>query len=351
MTRISGVPTLLSIGSAVPDHGISQSQVLSILEGAKGRELPPRMAEILGNTGIAQRYIAMPPEYYLRARSWPDRAAVYEQAAMTLFAKAAAIALERAGLTPRDIGQIVCVSTTGTMTPSLPSRMIEAMGFRSDTRVVPLFGYGCAGGVIGLGMAADLFRAAPDRPVLLVSLELCSMAYDHSRMDKKDMIALALFADGCAAAVIGPAGGPGIACGPKLSAFAQNTWPNTLDMMGWDIGDTGFDLVLARDIPAFVASDFAPICDAFLAQQGLTKSDIAEPICHPGGGRVVDALADYFGQDLTATRKILAACGNMSSPTVLFVLEEILRGSPLTRPAIMTALGPGFVGAMGLLTP
>jgi alkylresorcinol/alkylpyrone synthase len=345
MTNKSAVPSLLSLGTALPQHPITQTEVLSILSRAKGRALPPRMAEILTNTGIEQRYIAMPPEYYFGARSWPDRAQTYARVAMELFAKAVQQALDRARLRPADIGQIVCVSTTGTMTPSLPNRMIEQMGFAADTRVVPLFGYGCAGGVIGLGVAADLWRAAPEKPVLLVSVELCSAAYDHARMDKKDMVATALFADGCAAAIIGAGEGP------MLSAFAQNTWPDTLDMMGWEIGDTGFDLVLARDIPAFIGSSFAPVCEAFLAVQGLRKDDIAEPVCHPGGGRVVDALSDYFGHDLPATRRVLAAHGNMSSPTVLFVLEEILRQGPLKGPTILTALGPGFVGAMGLMQP
>jgi alkylresorcinol/alkylpyrone synthase len=335
---------LLSTGTALPAHRISQADVMAILSRAKGKALPPRMAEILGNTGIENRYIAMPPEYYFGQRSWADRAKVYEAAAIDLFAAAATIALDRASLRPSDIGQIVFVSTTGTMTPSVPSRMIERMGFASDTRCVPLFGYGCAGGVIGLGIAADLWRAAPEKPVLLVSLELCSLAYDHARMDKKDMVATALFADGCAAAVIGAGDGP------KLSAFAQNVWPDTLDMMGWQIGDTGFDLVLARDIPAFVKSGFAPVCDAFLAAQGLNKADMAQPVCHPGGGRVVDALADYFGSDLPITRSVLAQHGNMSSPTVLFVLDALLAQGPLQGPTIMTALGPGFVGAMGLLT-
>jgi alkylresorcinol/alkylpyrone synthase len=338
-------PTLLSVGTALPQHRISQAEVMAILARAKGKALPPRMAEILGNTGIQTRYVAMPPEYYFGERSWPDRAQVYESAAMDLFAKAAAQALERAHLKPVDIGQIICVSTTGTMTPSLPSRMIAQMGFAPDTRVVPLFGYGCAGGVIGLGIAADLWRAAPEKPVLLVSVELCSIAYDHARMDKKDMVATALFADGCAATVIGTGSGP------KLSAFAQHVWPGTLDMMGWQIGDTGFDLVLARDIPAFIAHGFAPVCDAFLAKHGIDKANMPEPVCHPGGGRVIDALADYFASDLPATRQVLAEHGNMSSPTVLFVLEALLARGPLQGPTVMTALGPGFVGAMGLLRP
>lgn len=338
-------PQILSIASTTPPHRITQDQVLAILADAKGSALPPRMAEILGNTGIEQRHIAMPPEYYFGERSWANRAMVYEETAAQLFQDAAAQALKRSGLTAAEIGQIVYVSTTGTMTPSLPSRMIAAMGFAPETRCVPLFGYGCAGGVIGLGVAADLFRAAPAKPVLLVSLELCSIAYDHARMDKKDMVALALFADGCAAAVIGKGEGP------ELSAFASHIWPDTLEMMGWEIGDTGFDLVLARDIPLFVSSHFAPVCDAFLAEQGLANSDMAEPACHPGGGRVVDALSQYFGDNLKATRAVLRQNGNMSSPTVLFVLEALLAAGPITKPTLMTALGPGFVGAMGLLRP
>lgn len=338
-------PQLLSLGTALPPHRITQTQVLEILAQAKGKALPPRMAEILGNTGIDRRHIAMPPEYYFGERSWADRALVYENVAAEMFQAAAAQALMRAGLISADIGQIVFVSTTGTMTPSLPSRMIAAMGFAPDTRCVPLFGYGCAGGVMGLGMAADLFRASPEKPVLLVSLELCSIAYDHARMDKKDMVALALFADGCAAAVIGNG------TGPELSSFASHVWPDTLDMMGWDIGDTGFDLVLARDIPVFVNSHFAPVCDGFLAKQGLGKDEMAEPACHPGGGRVVDALSEYFADDLATTRAVLREHGNMSSPTVLFVLEALLAAGPIAKPTLMTALGPGFVGAMGLLTP
>ncbi|MFN3620588.1 type III polyketide synthase [Sphingorhabdus sp.] len=338
-------PRLISLGTAVPRHCITQADVLSILAQAKGQALPPRMAEILSNTGITQRHIAAPPEYYFGPRSWAGRAQVYEDAATHIFEAAAAQALERANVDIAEIGQIVFVSTTGTMTPSLPSRMIAHMGFAPDTRCVPLFGYGCAGGVIGLGVAADLYRASPGKPVLLVSLELCSLAYDHARMDKKDMVALALFADGCAAAVIGE--GPG----PALSSFASHVWPDTLDMMGWEIGDTGFDLVLARNIPVFVNSHFAPVCDSFITQQGLRKSDMSEPACHPGGGRVVDALGEYLAHDLSMTRTVLRENGNMSSPTVLFVLEALLAAGSIAKPTLLTALGPGFVGAMGVLTP
>lgn len=340
---------LQSIGTAVPETILHQSDVMEILEDGRGSPMPGRMASILANTGIDRRHIARPVDFYLRPRGWPERAQVYEEVGADLFRRAAAQALDSAGMTPGDIDMIMFVSTTGTMTPSLPSRMIADMGFRPDTRTVPLFGYGCAGGVLGLSVAADL--TAPGGRTLFVALELCSLAYDHQRMDKKDVIAASLFADGCAAAVLS-----GDAPGARLGPFVQKCWPDTIAMMGWEIGGTGFDLVLAKNIPAFVGQEFAPMCDRFLDTQGLALAELGEPACHPGGGRVVDALADYFVPDipaataLPATRAVLRDYGNMSSPTVLFVLERLLREGR-NKPFLMTALGPGFTGAIGVVQP
>jgi alkylresorcinol/alkylpyrone synthase len=338
-------PKLLSVGTALPPHRITQDEVMGVLERARGKVLPLRMEQVLRNSGIEQRYLAMPADYYLGERSWGERSRLYAHCAVELFKTASSQALARAGIDAAEIGQIVFVSTTGTMTPSLPSRMLGDMGFGREVRTIPVFGYGCAGGVVGLSIAADLHRATPERPVLLVCLELCSMAYDHAQMEKKDMVALALFADGCAAVVVGAGNGP------ELAAFSQHVWPDSTDMMGWDIGETGFDLVLARDIPAFVTSDFAPVADEFLATQGLDKKAMAEPACHPGGGRVVDALADYFSNNLSATRAVLRNYGNMSSPTVLFVLQALMERGSLAGPTLLTALGPGFTGALGLVRP
>ncbi len=341
---------LRSIGTAVPHTVLLQSEVLSIIEAGRGMPMPGRMETILVNTGIEQRRIARPVDFYMRARSWPERAATYEQVGADLFRRAAEKALADAAMSPAEIDTIVFVSTTGTLTPSLPSRMVQAMGFDPGTRTVPLFGYGCAGGVLGLSVAADL--TPPGKRTLFVAMELCSLAYDHQRMDKKDVVAAALFADGCAAAVL-----TGEGKGPRFGRFVQRVWPDSIDMMGWEIGDTGFDLVLAKNIPAFVGQEFAPLCDAYLSDEGLTLGDLAEPACHPGGGRVVDALADYFVPDagadeicLPATREVLRQYGNMSSPTVLFVLERLL-AQRQEQPVLLTALGPGFTGAIGVLRP
>ncbi len=342
---------LKSIATALPDHKISQEDVLAVLAKARGSALPARLKQILGNSGIDHRYIARDPDYYLEQRSWPERARIYDEVGRALAERSASAALEKAALKPADIDSIVMISTTGTMTPSIPSRLIETMGFRQSVQTIPVFGYGCAGGILGIRLANDLADANDGQNVLLISLELCSLSYDYSQFDKKNMIATALFADGCAAAVL--TGKTGQSEGPCFRAFDQKTWPDTRDMMGWDIGDTGFDLVLARDIPTFVAKDFTPFCDGFLDEQGLEKSQMSEPACHPGGGRVVEALEDYFAPELSgipATREILRDHGNMSSPTVLFVLENLLRDKP-QKPVLMTALGPGFTSVLGILDP
>ncbi len=342
---------LISIATALPDHRVSQEEVLAVLAKARGAALPARLEQILGNSGIEQRYLACEADFYLEPRSWTRRAAIYDAVGTRLAHEAAAHALDKAGLLPSDIDAIILISTTGTMTPSIPGRMIEAMGFHSSTQAIPVFGYGCAGGVLGMRLADSLAEAGDGQNILLISLELCSLSYDYSQFDKKNMIATALFADGCAAAVIS---GKGKQAGaPSFRAFGQKTWPDTRDMMGWDIGATGFDLVLARDIPTFVTKDFAPFCDAFLEAQGLAMTDIAEPACHPGGGRVVEALEAYFAPEIdgiAATREILRQHGNMSSPTVLFILERLLRQKP-DKPILLTALGPGFTAALGIVDP
>ncbi|MEO9600280.1 type III polyketide synthase [Parasphingorhabdus sp.] len=342
---------LRSIATAVPDHRITQAEVLDVLAKARGAALPRRLKQILGNSGIDQRYLACEADYYLEPRGWTNRAAIYDRVGSRLAHKVAGDALDKAALVPSDIDAIVLISTTGTMTPSIPSRMIEAMGFDPSTQTIPVFGYGCAGSVLGLRLANDLATASGGQNILLIALELCSLSYDYSQFDKKNMIATALFADGCAAAVL--SGKDRAVDAPNFRAFDQKTWPGTCDMMGWEIGATGFDLVLARDIPSFVAQDFAPFCDGFLAAQGLQKSDLFEPACHPGGGRVVEALEAYFAPEIegiSATRDVLRQHGNMSSPTVLFVLDQLLAQKP-DKPILLTALGPGFTAALGILDP
>lgn len=340
------LPRIQSIATAVPPHRISQPEVRDFVSQASPNGLPPRIAAIYDSTGVDSRAIAQPPEFYLGRADFPQRNAVYLAQGQRLLEQAARDALDQAGLEPEQIDAIVCVSSTGIATPSIPSQMLKPMGLRADVLTVPLFGYGCAGGVLGLQVAGDLVRADPARRVLLLTLELCSLAFRFGDLTKKGIIASTLFADGASAVVLSAQGD-----GPALGHFAQHTWPESRAMMGWDVDELGLGLILSRDLPGFVRDHFAPVVDGFLAREGLVKAALSEPACHPGGRKVIDALEECFPHlpaGLAETRAVLADHGNMSSPTVHFVLKRILAQGG-TGPLLMTALGPGFTGAMGML--
>lgn len=335
-----------SIATALPQTRISQPEVRDFVAQATDKGLSPRIAAIYDSTGVESRAIAQPPEFYLGRADFPERNMVYLAEGQRLLEQAAKEALAEAGLEPGHIDVIVCVSSTGIATPSIASQMLAPMGFRADALTVPLFGYGCAGGVLGLQVAGDLVRADRSRRVLLLTVELCSLAFRFGDLTKKAIIASTLFADGASAVVLSAAGD-----GPALGAFAQHTWPDSRAMMGWDVDELGLGLILSRDLPSFVHSHFAPVVDGFLAREGLDKAALTEPACHPGGRKVIDALERCFAHlpaGLVETRAVLADHGNMSSPTVHFVLKRILaRGE--TGPLLITALGPGFTGAMGIV--
>lgn len=339
-------PRIQSIATAVPPFVITQPQVRDFVSSALERGLPPRIAAIYDSTGVNARSIVQPPEAYLAAPDFGERNALYLAAGQQLLEDVAGAALAKAGLAADQIDAIICVSSTGIATPSIASQMLSPMGFRSDAMCLPLFGYGCAGGVLGLQVAGDMVRADPARRVLLLTLELCSLAFRFGDLTKKAIIASTLFADGASAVVLSAAGD-----GPALGHFAQHTWADSRAMMGWDVDTLGLGLILSRDLPAFVRDHFAPVVDRFLDSAGLAKASLTEPACHPGGRKVIDALEAYFDHlpgGLEMTREVLADHGNMSSPTVHFVLERILaRGD--SGPLLLTALGPGFTGAMGVL--
>lgn len=339
---------IISLVTATPDHSISQPEVVSRIGQSMGGEMPRHLQSIYNNSGIDTRYLAQPADDYMAPAEWPQRNAAYLEHADRLICDLSAKALSKAALSADDIDIIICVSSTGVATPSLPTQMLQKAGFRASTQIIPLFGYGCAGGVLGMQVARDMAIARTDANILLLCVELCSLAFRMGDNSKKGIVSTALFADGGSAMIISAKGE-----GPRIGNIAQKTWPNTRDMMGWDIDEAGLGLILARDIPSFVTREFAPVMDDFLSANNLTKSQLREPACHPGGAKVIDALEGYFDHlpdGLPLTREILRGHGNMSSPTVHFVLEHIMQADD-DRPIIITALGPGFTGAVGLVHP
>lgn len=345
---MSALPRLLAVATAVPPYPLDQDDVIErvkLLFG--GAAALDRLLPVFTNTGIRTRYSCVPIEWYDRAHGWAERNQIYLAAALDLLEAATVQLLDRAGRTKQAIDTIVVVSTTGVATPSLDALLIDRMGLRPDVRRLPIFGLGCAGGVLGLARAASQALAAPGETVLFLVVELCALSFRRDDFAKSNIVATALFGDGAAGALLSTEG-----AGPAIVAAGEHTWPKSLEVMGWDVADDGLSAVFSRDIPQLVATRFRRVVDEFLGRHGLALDDIDRFICHPGGAKVVAALEGAFGLAAGAlgrARGVLRDYGNMSAATVLFVLEGMLAEARPWNRALMNALGPGFTAGFLVL--
>ena len=335
---------LISLATSVPPHQFHQKQILEAAWAVLGRhEQFETLSSLFSNTGIRHRYGVMPIEWYLEQRGWPERTEAFLEGAETLFIDVARKALARADLEASDIDTVVTVCSTGIATPTLEARIAGKMGFRGDVSRVPVFGLGCAGGVSGLSIAARLAQSRPGTNVLLVALELCTLAVRHDELTKANIVAASLFGDGAAAIVL-RAGDGGAT---QIEATGEKLWPNTLDIMGWSVDPEGFGVIFQRTIPDFVRDHMGPAVAEIASRMKLSLGDIDRFICHPGGAKVIAALERALVLDqgtLDHERDIIADYGNMSAPTVLFVLER-MRAQGLPPRSLLTALGPGFTAS------
>lgn len=340
--------SLLSLATAVPPHVVEQHEAKARAREAFGgnKLLFDRLAGVFDNAGIARRHIVAPLDWYMTSHGWKDRNAVYLDASEDLFVEAASKAIDQAGLAPEQIDGVVTVSTTGIATPSLDARCASRVGFRDNIRRVPVFGLGCAGGVNGLATASRMASGEPDTNWLFVTVETCSISIRLDSDDPAAVVATALFGDGAAAAVV-TSGEHSLA---RITGSAEKLWPDTLRIMGWDVEDPGLAVVFDRAIPPFIEAELANAVDQMCAAMGIERSDIDRLCSHPGGVKVIDAIESALGLnqgELNLEREVLNDYGNMSAPTVMFVLQRLLeRGLP--DKVLMTAFGPGFTCA-GLL--
>jgi alkylresorcinol/alkylpyrone synthase len=336
---------LVSLATSVPPHVFLQKDVLAAAWEVLGARFPDfeRFSSIFSNTGIVRRHGVKPFDWYLEPRGWPERTEAFLSGAESLFVDVAEKALAHAHIAGGDIDTVVTVCSTGIATPSLEARVARRMGFRSDVMRVPVFGLGCAGGASGLSIASRLAQARPGTNVLLVTIELCSLALRHDELTKANIVATSLFSDG-AAAIILRAGDGGAT---QIENAGEHLWPDTLGIMGWSVDPEGFGVIFRRTIPEFVTTHLNPAVVQILARMQLTMADIDLFICHPGGAKVISALetALALGQGtLDHERQVIADYGNMSSPTILFVLEQaVAKGLPAR--SLLTALGPGFTAS------
>lgn len=343
---------IVALATAVPQHRLQQGAVLDRVTPMFGAAAEfERLRPVFGNSGIEQRYSPMPFEWFDQPQGWPERNRQYLAAALDLLERVAGRVLDLADTAAEEIGAIVTVSTTGIATPSLDARLLDRMHLPRTVQRLPIFGLGCGGGALGLARAATLAAAMPEKAVLLLVVELCSLWFRRHDLAKSSIVASALFGDG-AAAVLLRAG----SAGPAIAAAGEHTWPDSLDVMGWDVAEDGLKPIFSRDIPRLVTAELGAAARGFLASHGLGLGDVDRFICHPGGPKVVTACEDAFGLErgtLADERAVLRDFGNMSAVSVLFVLERALAEARQSgegwRRALVTALGPGFTAGFVLL--
>jgi alkylresorcinol/alkylpyrone synthase len=300
-----------------------------------------RLLPIFDHTQIYNRYLSRPLEWYEQPHSFTETNSLYEETALALALQAATVALQRAALTPAEVGLVLFVSNTGLATPSLDSTLIQALGLSSHTRRLPIWGLGCAGGVAGLARAADLSRTLAGRAVLLVAVELCTLTFQHNDRSKANLIAASLFGDGAAAAVLTLDGD-----GPEILSSYRHLFDGSAGIMGWDLVPSGLKVRFSRDIPGLVRKHLPRLLERACRDWGIDRAALRHYVVHPGGAKVLAAYRESLGlavEDLCHAYAILAEYGNMSSASVLFVLEDFLVSQPQTGDyGLMLALGPGF---------
>jgi alkylresorcinol/alkylpyrone synthase len=327
---------------------MTQTEATGLARRLFGRHLGlfEALSGVFKNAGIAKRHIVKPATWYEGDHGWRDRNDVFLKASEALYIEVAQKALERAGVRADEVDAVVSVSTTGIATPSLEARVAGRMGFRPDAERVPIFGLGCAGGVSGLALAARLASIQPGRTILLVTIELCSISIRLDKATKANVVATALFGDGAAACVV-RAGTGGVAA---IGEGGEICWPETLGIMGWNVEDPGLGVIFDRAIPPFIEEHMAEGMRQIAAKSGIAIADVRRFTCHTGGAKVITALETSLelpAGTLDHERAVLRDYGNMSAPTVLFVLDRVLEAG-MPENTMLLAMGPGFT-ASGLL--
>jgi len=345
---------IAAVASAFPKHHYSQAVLSEALQKYFGPKLanPQRLDRIYSHMAVDGRYLTLPLSAYYGIASWGEANDAFIEAAQQLGEQSLCRALAQAGLDRREIGTLIAVSVTGIAAPSLDARLVNRMGLSPNIKRVPIFGLGCVAGAAGIARAADYVRAFPEQVAALLAVELCTLTIQRDDLSIANLISAALFGDGAAAVLV--TGSEREADGPEILATRSVFYPQTEHVMGWDISEKGFRIVLSPEVPAMVEQHWAHDVDEFLGDRGLSRKDIGSWILHSGGPKVLQAMAatlELPSGALDASWECLRRVGNISSVSVLLVLEEVMnhrRPAPGTY-GLLGAMGPGFCSELVLL--
>jgi len=350
---------IASAASAFPKHYYSQKVLLERLQDYWGPQLknPLLLARLHRNVTVDGRYLAIPAEQYADIKTWGQANDIWIKVAQELGEQALCLALHKAGLRPEDLGALFFTTVTGVASPSIDALLINRMGLPANIRRTPIFGLGCVAGAAGIARSYDYVRAYPSQAAALVSVELCSLTLQREDLSVANLISSGLFADGAAAVIVTgekfESSQPEVS-GPKILATRSIFYPATEEMMGWNISEKGFRIILSTEVPNLIRKNLGRDVDAFLADNGHRRSDLKSFVLHTGGPKVLDASAtalDLHNGELDASWDCLRKVGNLSSASVLCVLEDVMQNR---RPepgslGLLAAMGPGFCSELLLL--
>jgi len=354
------VTTIAAVRGALPGHRHAQAEVTAALAqvvlGAEHADRRLLLERLHSSAGVQTRHLALPLADYADLGGFGASNDLFIDLGLSLGERAITDALAAAGLQPADVDLLMTTSVTGIAVPSLDARLVGRVGLRPDVKRLPVFGLGCVAGAAGIARAHDFLKGDPDGVAVLLSVELCSLTFQRDDDSTANLVASALFGDGAAAVVLvgeRRAAAMGLP-GPRVLATRSRMYPDSERVMGWDIGGSGFRIVLAATVADVVEKYLRDDVDAFLAGHGLTTADVDTWVAHPGGPKVIEAIVrtlELAPEALDVTRRSLASIGNLSSSSVLHVLADTLaQGLPRPgTPGVLLAMGPGFCAELVLL--
>ncbi len=348
---------VLSTAKALPSHRYDQADLAALAQ----RMLPELALDQRGllrffrSVSVQHRHLALDKDAYARLGGLEGRSRAWLEVALELGQRCIEDVLRDAQIPADSIAHLMTTTVTGISVPTLDARLMNRIPFAPSLKRVPAFGLGCVGGAAGVARVADYLRAFPTHAGILLSVELCSLTFQKEDLSPSNVISMGLFGDGAAAVLMVGAEHPlANRALPRIVDSESVFFPNTERMMGWDIVDSGFKVVLDPKVPELARENLRPAVDAFLARHQLERRNIRAWVCHPGGPKVMDAVAEGLELDAEALRPArdgLVEVGNLSSASVLFLLDEF-RGAQRPEPGsfgVMLAMGPAFCAELVLL--
>lgn len=350
---------IASVGSALPPNFYDQDEILARLENewSERHYNLDRLRRMHQNVLVGGRHLALPIEQYDGLSTWGESNDAWIEVALEVGEQAIREALERADRSVSEIDALFFVTVTGVAVPSIDARLFNKMSLPDHVRRVPIFGLGCVAGAAGIARASDYVKAYPDQLAVLLSVELCSLTMQRQDLSIPNLIASGLFGDGAAAVLVAGADHPAASSptvGPEVVASRSVFYPQTEDVMGWQVSESGFRVVLSADVPLMVERNLGGDVDRFLEHNGLRRGDIESWVCHPGGPKVLEAMErtlELPAEALELTWKSLREVGNLSSTSVLMVLQQTIaeRRPRAGSYGLLLAMGPGFCSELVLL--